>query len=132
METANHIILFDGTCNFCNFWVGFVIKRDAKNVFRFASLQSAIGQELRMKHQVSNGLDTVVLIKNNRVYIKSNAALEIVKELKSLWFLMYGFKIIPAFIRDWIYDVVAKYRYKWFGKQVCEIAPKTEIKHKFL
>ena len=132
METANHIILFDGTCNFCNFWVGFVIKRDAKNVFRFASLQSVIGQELRMKYRVSSGLDSVVLIKNNKVYIKSNAALEIIKQLNGLWFLFYGFKIIPIFIRDWFYDVVAKHRYKWFGQQVCAIAPKTEFMHKFL
>lgn len=85
-----------------------------------------------MKYQVNVEVDTVVLIKNNRVYIKSNAALEIVKELKGLWFLLYGFKIIPVFIRDWIYDFVAKYRYKWFGQQLCEIVPKTEIKHKFL
>ncbi len=132
METTKQIILFDGTCNFCNFWVDFVIKRDSKDEFRFASLQSAIGKELQMKYQVNVEVDTVVLIKNNRVYIKSNAALEIVKELKGLWFLLYGFKIIPVFIRDWIYDFVAKYRYQWFGKQLCEIAPKNENKHKFL
>ena len=101
-------------------------------MFRFASLQSAIGKDLLMKYKVSNQVDAVVLIKNNKVYIKSNAALEIIKQLNGLWFLFYGFKIIPFFIRDGVYDLVAKYRYKWFGKQVCEIEPKTEFKHKFL
>ncbi|MGE0561208.1 MAG: thiol-disulfide oxidoreductase DCC family protein [Flavobacteriales bacterium] len=132
METDKHIVLFDGTCNFCNFWVNFVIKRDKNDVFRFASLQSDTGQSLSVKFQVSNEVDSVVFIKNGQVYIKSDAALELVRDLSGLWFLLFGFKIVPTFIRDWIYDIVAKYRYKWFGKQLCEIAPKNENKHKFL
>lgn len=132
METDKHIVLFDGTCNFCNFWVNFVIKRDKNDVFRVASLQSETGQSLSVKFQVSNEVDSVVLIKNGQVYIKSDAAIELARDLSGLWFLLFGFKIVPTFIRDWIYDIVAKYRYKWFGKQLCEIAPKNENKHKFL
>lgn len=132
MQTNQHIILFDGACNFCNFWVRFVIKRDKKNRFRFASLHSEVGKELKIKYQLGNEIDSVVLIKNNKFYLKSNAVLEIAKNLGSLWFLLNMLKIIPLFVRDKVYDFIAKHRLKWFGKQTCDVIPNQEIKHKFL
>lgn len=132
MIDEKQIILFDGTCNFCNFWVNFVIKRDKKDEFRFASLQSEIGKKIKLQYQITDEIDSVVLIKNNRAYIRSNAALEITKNLKGLWFLLYSFKIIPSVIRNVVYDFVARSRYKWFGKSDCELPQKLEDKSRFL
>lgn len=127
-----HIILFDGTCNFCSFWVKFVVKRDKKDQFRFTSLQSEKGKELLQKYTVDPKIDSVVLIEKEKVYIKSTAALKILKTLGGLKSIFYGLIIVPSFIRNFIYDLIAKYRYKWFGKNDCEFIPNQNIKNKFL
>ena len=132
MNTNNHIILFDGTCNFCSFWVKYVVKRDGKDMFRLSSLQSEKGQELLEKYKVNPTVDSVVLIENENVYIKSTAALRILKTLGGLKSIFYGFIIVPAFIRDFFYDIIAKYRYQWFGKNDCEFIPHQNMKNKFL
>lgn len=132
MNNENHIILFDGACNFCNFWVRFIIKRDKNEVFKFALLSSITGQNVKHKFQLDQSIDSIVLLKDNKVYIKSTAALEIAKELSGGWFLLRVFKIIPTFIRDTVYDVVAKNRYRWFGKSVCGLPQNLEDKSRFL
>lgn len=132
MEITYYLILFDGECNFCNFWVRFILKRDKKGVFKFATLNSEIGSNIKQQYQLSEGIDSIVLLKNNKVYIKSAAALEIAKNLSGLWFLLGVFKIIPTFISDAVYDFVAKNRYRWFGKSVCELPQNLEDKNKFL
>lgn len=136
MLNQNNIILFDGECNFCNYWVNFVLKRDKQHVFKFASLNSEIGNKLKLEHQIQVpiviGIDSIVLIKNDKVFIKSQAVLEISKHLSGGWFLMMVFKIIPTFIRDSVYDFVAKNRYRWFGKSVCELPQNIDFKDKFL
>lgn len=132
MNTNNHIILFDGNCNFCSFWVRYVVKRDKTDVFRFTSLQSNKGLELLSKHSVKATIDSVVLIENGKVFIKSTAALRILKYLGGFKSIFYGFIIVPAFVRNFIYDVVAKYRYQWFGKNDCEFIPNQNMKNKFL
>jgi len=118
--TLNQKILFDGDCSFCNFWVRFISKRDKNKLFTFHSLQSEVGVEIRKKHSISESYDSIVLIENDKYYLKSTAALRIVKQLKLPWFLIYGFIIIPKFIRDWVYDLIAKNRHKFF-KDLCEI-----------
>jgi predicted DCC family thiol-disulfide oxidoreductase YuxK len=128
-----YIVLFDGVCNFCNASINFIIDRDSGNNFRFAALQSETGRKLLEQHGYNNNiLDSVVLIKNNRVYKKSAAALEIVRELNGLWPVLYIFKVLPSFILDILYNVIARNRYKLFGKaDVCRI-PTPQLKQKFI
>ena len=127
------IILFDGVCNLCNGVVQFVIKQDKKAVFRFSSLQSDFGQGVLAKHHFPvNELNSFIFLKGEKLYIKSNAALEMCKELGGFWIIIYGFKIIPRFIRDWVYDTIAKNRYRWFGKQESCWLPTPELKARFI
>lgn len=132
MSAKKHIVLFDGECNFCSFWVKYVVKRDKKDVFRFTSLQSGKGIELLKKHAIDKKIDSIVLIEGRKTYIKSTAALRILKELGGLKSVLYGLVIIPYFIRDFVYDLIAKYRYNWFGKSDCEFVPTHNMKNKFL
>jgi predicted DCC family thiol-disulfide oxidoreductase YuxK len=127
------VILFDGVCNLCNASVNWIIDRDKKNLFKFASLQSEYGQALINKMNLkSDYMDTVVLQEGEKVYLRSAAALRILKHIGGIYSLAYAFIIVPAFIRDFFYNMVAKNRYKWFGKQdACRI-PTPELKAKFL
>ena len=128
------IILFDGVCNLCNTSVQYVIKHDKKDLFRFVALQSETGQRI-IKHigiSTSN-IDSIVLYEPGvAYYYKSNAALEIAKNLGGIFTYGTIFKIIPTSLRDSIYDYVAKNRYKWYGKQDNCMIPTQELKAKFL
>ena len=134
-KIEKYIVLFDGVCNFCNGAVNFIIDRDQQGKFAFASLQSEVGSEILKNYRLTTryqALDSIVLVKNNRVYVKSRAALEIAKELDGGWPLFYTFIILPPFIRDFFYDLLAKYRYKLFGKsETCRI-PTADIRDRFL
>lgn len=126
------LILFDGDCNFCDRSVQFIIARDPKGHFKFASLQSNISKNRLRNFDIPKDLDTMVLIEDNKCYIKSTAALRICKQLKGLWKLFYIFVIIPRPIRDVFYEFIAKNRYKWFGrKKSCEL-PSPEVRKRFL
>ena len=132
-QLTHSIILFDGVCNLCNGAVNFVIKRDPRNVFKFTPLQEKQGVLLLKKHAVdSRKLDSIVLIENGNVYIKSSAALRIAKKLSGLWPLFFVLLIIPSFIRDGVYDFIAKNRYKWFGKKEQCMIPTPGLREKFL
>jgi predicted DCC family thiol-disulfide oxidoreductase YuxK len=127
------IILFDGVCNFCNSSINFVIRHDKKNHFRFATLQSETGKELLKKHHVDpSTTDSIVLIENESAYVKSTAALRITKHLNGAYPLAYTLLIIPAFIRNIVYDFIARNRYKWFGKKEVCMVPSEEVKSKFI
>jgi predicted DCC family thiol-disulfide oxidoreductase YuxK len=127
------IILFDGVCNLCNSSVNFIIKRDKRDYFRFAAIQSDIGDELCKKYNIaSQGLESVILIEGGKVYNKSTAALRIARKLSGLWPLLYLFIVFPLFIRDNIYIFIANNRYKWFGKKEFCMVPTPEIKSKFI
>lgn len=129
----NAIIFFDGICNFCNSSVNFIIKRDKKNYFLFSSLQSEYSQNFLTKNNFpKNNFDSIILIENNKLYRKSTAALKIAGHLSGLWKLSYVFIIIPPFVRDFFYDILAKNRYKWFGKKEVCMIPDEKIKRKFL
>ena len=126
------IILFDGVCNFCNSAVDFVIKRDKRSVFKFASLQSQAGQKILADNNLTDvGLSSFIFIEGNNIYFKSTAALRVSRYLDGWWRLMYGFIIVPKKIRDGIYSWIAKNRYKWFGKKSCTI-PNVETRSRFL
>lgn len=132
MSNQKHIILFDGECNFCSFWVKYVVKRDKKDVFRFTSLQSEKGKDLLLKFKIDPTIDSVVLIQNDIDYIKSTAAFRVLKTLGGFRSIFYGLIIIPAFIRDFFYDIMAQLRYKLFGQQTCELPLDDNYKDKFL
>ncbi|HSW55171.1 MAG TPA: DCC1-like thiol-disulfide oxidoreductase family protein [Ignavibacteriaceae bacterium] len=133
MNDEKQIILFDGVCNFCNFWVNFVIKRDKKNLFRFAALQSDKAKELTNKFNIDNSnLDTFVLIEGEKFFTKSTAALMVCKQLNWPIKILYPFIILPKFFRDFVYDLIARYRYKLFGKRDSCRVPTEEDKLKFL
>ncbi len=130
---SHKIILFDGVCNLCNGAINFVIKKDKKNIFKFAPLQSEIGEALLSKFQIdTSNVDSIILVDGENYYAKSSAALRISKELYGGYPLLYGFIILPRFIRDLVYDYIAKNRYKWFGKKESCMIPTPELKEKFL
>jgi len=133
MKNEHKIILFDGVCNLCNASVNFVIKRDKNDVFRFAALQSDFAKELTSKFSINpDEIDSIILIDVDKCYVKSTAALHITKSLSGGYPLLFGFMIVPNFIRNWIYDFVAKNRYKWYGKKESCMIPTPELKGKFL
>ncbi|MGB5287451.1 MAG: thiol-disulfide oxidoreductase DCC family protein [Ignavibacteriaceae bacterium] len=133
MINQKQIIIFDGVCNFCNFWVNFVIKRDKNDLFRFTALQSSTGIELLNKYNLdSSNQDTFFLIADNKVYTKSTAAIIVCKQLSGIIKIFYTFIIVPGFIRDFIYDLIAKNRYNLFGKRESCRIPTEEEKKKFL
>lgn len=127
-----NIVLFDGVCNLCNKTVLFLINHDQNNNLHFAAQQTIAGERLMKQHFVIQDARSVVFIKDEFVYYKSEAIIEISK-LLSGWprIVMIGW-IIPKFIRDWMYDLIANNRYKLFGrKNACPI-PTDAITHKFI
>lgn len=128
------IILFDGVCNLCNSSIQFVIKHDKKNHYKFAALQSDVAKMLLNERGIdSSQIDSIILIDpDTAYYIKSSAALEIGKSFGGGWRLLSIFEWVPRPIRDWIYDLIAKNRYSWFGKQNDCMIPTPELKAKFL
>ncbi len=127
------IILFDGVCNFCNGSVNFIIERDPEAYFKFAPLQSEIGQKLLQENGVDKTVtDSVVLIEDGKVYTRTTAALKIAKRLSGYWSYFYGFIVVPSFFRDIFYKLFAQYRYKMFGKQEACMLPSPEVRARFL
>ncbi len=131
--TYKKIILFDGVCNLCNGAVLFVIKRDPNDLFRFAALQSEKGQALAQQYSIDTAkVDSIILIENGKSYTKSSAALRIARHLKSGYRVLSVFLIIPAVIRNWVYDFVARNRYRWYGKKDQCMIPTPALQSKFL
>ena len=129
-----HIVLFDGVCNFCNDSVRFIIKRDKKNLYRFASLQSNLGQELTKERGIdTEKVDSIVLIQPGEAYyIKSDAALQIAKNLSGFYPILSVFLYLPRGFRNFFYDFIARHRYKWFGKKETCPMPTPDEQDKFL
>lgn len=127
------VILYDGVCNLCNGFVQFILLRDPKGYFHFASLQSTLGQQiLAAANMDKKALGTVILLENKQLYTHSDAPLRIARKLPGAWPVLYGFILVPKFIRDAIYRFVARNRYNWFGKQESCLLPRPEWKTRFL
>ena len=133
MSLNKPIILFDGVCNFCNAIVNFIISQDKKNIFLFAALQSEAGKKLLEQYKIDwKASDSFVVIENGKAHQKSTAALKLYNRLPWYWKWAQVFWIVPKFIRDGVYDVIARNRYKWFGKKEECMIPTSEVRNRFL
>lgn len=133
VELQLKTIFFDGVCNLCNSSVNFVIDRDQRKQFTFASLQSAYAEKVFAGTEIDPGkLEGIIFKKGDEIFRKSDAALEIAKEMGGMWSLLFILKIFPRFFRDWIYDLIARKRYRWFGKRDTCRLPTPELQERFL
>ena len=127
------IILFDGVCNFCCWSVQFIIARDPKEYFRFASQQSETGQAMLVSAGLPAGTaDTFVLVEKNAVFTRSTAALKVAARLRWPWPFCRMFWLLPRGIRDCAYRLLARNRYRWFGQKDTCWVPGSEIAKRFL
>ena len=128
------IILFDGVCNLCDSAVQMIIKHDAKDVFRFVALQSDLGQKIIQHLGIdAQKIDSIILYQPGfAYYYKSEAALEIAKNLGGIFYFASLFSILPTSFNNYIYDYIAKNRYKWYGKKETCLIPTKELEGKFL
>jgi predicted DCC family thiol-disulfide oxidoreductase YuxK len=128
------LILFDGLCNLCNKSVQYIIKHDKKNQFMFTALQSEVGQQIIKEFNIDTSkTDSILLYTPEKgVTSKSTAALKVASDLGFPYYLMNVFYIIPPYMRNWVYDYIAKNRYKWYGKKEFCMIPTPELKSMFL
>ena len=130
---SDAIILFDGECNLCSAAVQFLLQRDQQGKFSFASLQSEAGRRLLRRFGLDPvALDSIVLIKGNCYYLRSDAVLRIAKELPGAWCWLYSLQIVPRHLRDFAYAIIARYRYRWFGRRSSCLVPPPENRQRFL
>ena len=126
------IILFDGVCNLCEASVQFVYRRDCGGVFRFAPIQSGIGSALLGPHREGQSLNTFYVLTYDRLFVKSDAWLQIVRRLRSPWRLLAVLQFIPRGLRDLVYDFIGSRRYRWFGKKEACVVPTGDFSSRFL
>lgn len=132
MET---IVLFDGVCNLCNGTVQFIIRRDPQGRFRFASQQSEAGRELLQKHgllETSGMAQSIVVLEGEQAYLESDAALRILYRLGGAWRLACALRVVPKPLRDGLYRLVARHRYRVFGRREQCMVPTPELRQRFL
>ena len=132
VELPEHLLLFDGVCNLCNGLVQFMIRHDKNKRFRFAPLQSGSGKRILARIGEIEPDYTSVYIRKGRVLTRSSAALYIARDLGGLWALAYPFMLVPRFIRDAVYDLVARNRFKWFGRREKCMVPTQEFDDRFI
>lgn len=127
------VLLFDGVCNLCTASVQFVLRRDRREVFRFAALQSEAGRRLVARHGLDpEALHTLVLVDGDRAFVRSAAALRVAGRLSGLWPLLRVFLLVPRPLRDAAYDWIARHRYRWFGRRESCLLPTPELRRRFL
>ncbi len=129
---SHPILLFDGCCNYCNYWVNFIIRHDKKKKFRFTPLQSETGKKLLGQYNLSEKEESVILICDDKVYQKSAAALHALNHLGGFYPLFYVFLLTPEFIRDFFYDFISRNRHKWAEKNGRCIVPAEDARDRFL
>ena len=127
------IILFDGVCNLCNATVQFILKRDKHSKFKFASIQGEFGQSTLTQFGLpTTNLNSFVLLEGEKIYTHSTGALRVFLHLGGIWKMFYVFIIVPRFIRDGVYNFIARNRYKWFGKKESCYLPTADLRNRFL
>lgn len=128
-----HIIFFDGVCNLCNSSVNFIIAKDQKDMFRFASLQSDVAKNVLGQGYPRQGqFDTILYLENGKIFSHSTAVLRIARNLKFPWCMAWGLMIVPPFLRDFFYRIISRNRYQWFGRKDQCMIPSPKLKAKFL
>jgi len=127
------LLFFDGVCNLCNSSVQTIIKKDPHQKFKFASIQSDAAKEILLQFDNFNSdIDSIILINKNKIYYKSSAILRVCEILGGVYSFLIIFWLVPKPIRDWMYDFVAKNRYRWFGKRESCMLPSDDLKERFL
>jgi predicted DCC family thiol-disulfide oxidoreductase YuxK len=133
MANDHPIVLFDGVCNLCNRSIQLIIPRDPEGRFRFASLQSDLGRELRARLGIDpRAVDSVILVEGDRWYQESDAALRIARGMGGAWRWLWALRLVPPFLRDGAYRTIARNRYRWFGRQETCWLPTPELRGRFL
>lgn len=133
MTSAPATLLFDGVCNLCSGVVQWVIAHDAGARFRFASLQSDAGRALLAEHGLPlDAMDSVVLVDGDRHWLRSDAALELLRRIGGGWALLAALRIVPRPLRDAVYGWVARNRYRWYGRRAECWVPTPELRARFL
>lgn len=132
-QIPHPVVLFDGVCNWCAFWVQFLIRRDRRRTFRFTALQSDAGQRLLKGVGLSPDLlTTMVLVEGDRYYLKSSAVLQVTKQMDGFWPLLFGFIVVPAVVRDFCYDLIARNRYHLMSRRESCLVRTAETEDLFL
>jgi len=122
IEIQKPIVLFDRECKFCNFWITLIQRQKAQHKFRYFPLQSPQGKEFKKKYEVSESTDSIIVIADQKAFDKSSAAFKIARNLGGFWNLTLVFWIIPKPTRDWMYDIIANNRHRFFkNRESCEI-----------
>jgi predicted DCC family thiol-disulfide oxidoreductase YuxK len=130
---TDNLVFFDGVCNLCNSTVQFLLKIDKHQRLQFGSLQGETAKKILPAYQISTEkLTSIIFIHNDKAYTESTAVIEIFHVIGGSWSIMYIFKIIPAFIRNGFYRLIARYRYQWFGKKKQCLIPSSSLKSRFL
>ncbi len=128
-----NLILFDGVCNFCNSAVQMVIEIDRQKIFKFASIQSELGQQLYRQHGLDPiDIQTLMFVDGERVLTKSDAVLEVLARLDGGWQLLAGFRAMPQPLRDWAYSEFARQRFVLFGRRDACMVPTPELQERFI
>jgi predicted DCC family thiol-disulfide oxidoreductase YuxK len=132
-ENRHPVLLFDGVCNYCNGMTNFIMRQDKKKIFKFATLQSRFGQKILQEYNFpTDTFESFALLDKEKLYLKSTAALLVYNKLPWYWKWTQLFWIFPKFIRDAVYNFIAKNRYRWFGKRNECMVPAPEVKERFL
>jgi predicted DCC family thiol-disulfide oxidoreductase YuxK len=131
--TADKIVLFDGLCNLCSASVRFIVKRDHRSALKFASLQSGAGRKLCLEHGIDpDDMQTFVVVTPGGALVRSDAAIEVACQFRGLWRCLVVLKFVPKFLRDWGYSIVAKNRYRFFGRHDTCMIPTPELRARFI
>jgi predicted DCC family thiol-disulfide oxidoreductase YuxK len=129
----SHVVIFDGVCNLCDASVNFIIRHDAAGTFRFVAAQTPLGEALQRRHGIDpDALESVVLLRDGKLFTESDAAAEIARELDGPWRTLSLIRFVPKPLRDRVYRFIARNRYRWFGRQDVCLLPTPELRGRFL
>jgi predicted DCC family thiol-disulfide oxidoreductase YuxK len=133
----NPVLLYDGVCGFCNKSVRLILDHDRRGTMRFAALQSHYGQAVLRRHPELAGVDSVILVEpapggGERVHVRSDASLRVAAYLGGFWKIFLAARLVPAPVRDFLYDLVARHRYKFFGRYDACPLPPPEVRARFI
>lgn len=131
--TPHAVVVFDGECSFCNGWINFLLRFDTKDVFRFSARQSETGAAFARQSGIpAGGAGSIIVVEDKRIRLRSDAVLRMLSLLGFPFSLMAIFRLVPAPLRDAVYDLIARNRKRWFGKTVQCRVPAPSQRHRFL